>query len=68
MKESPSNTQFHTWCLSRKTLAPEGLAPEEHVHVAPEGVAELLRVLVLMLEHGVIMRVSGALEGRGLGQ
>ena len=59
---------FYTWSLSRQTLAPEGLAPEEDVHVAPEGGAELPRVLVLMLEHVVIVRLSGALERRRPGE
>ena len=57
-----------TWSLCRKTLAPEGLAPEEDIHVAPEGVAELTRVLMLVLDHVVIVRVSRALEGRRRGE
>ena len=59
---------FLTWRLCRQTLAPEGLAPEEDIHVAPEGVAELTRVLMLVLDHGVIVRVSRALEGRRRGE
>ena len=46
------------WRLCRQTLAPEGLAPEEDIHVAPEGVAELTRVLMLVLKHVVIVRVD----------
>ena len=59
-----------TWSLPRKTLAPEGLALEEGVHVAPEGVTELLRLWMLMLRlvPGVIVGVSGALEGGGGGE
>ena len=56
-----------TWSLPRKTLTPECLALEEGVHVAPEGVAELLCLWMLMLRlvPVVIVGVSGALEGGG---
>jgi hypothetical protein len=47
------------WSLPRKTLAPEGLASEEDIHVAPEGVAEHLCLFMLMWEHVIIVRVSG---------
>ena len=46
------------------------LLSEEGVHVAPEGVTELLRLWMLMLRlvPGVIVGVSGALEGGGGGE
>ena len=48
----------------RSHLKAEGLAPEECVHVEPEGVAELLSLWMLMLGlvPGVIVGVLGALE------
>ena len=52
----------HTWSISRKPLAPEGLAPEEDVHVAPEGVAELMSLLVLVMEKVIIKGVAGSFE------
>ena len=54
----------HTWNISRKPLTPEALAPEEDIHVAPEAVAELrrLRVLVCRMEPVVMLRVASAIE------
>jgi len=50
------------WCVSRQPLAPEALAPEEDIHVAPEAGAELgrLRVLVCRMEPVVMLRVASA--------
>lgn len=52
------------WNISRKPLTPEALAPEEDIHVAPEAVAELrrLRVLVCGMEPVVMLRVASAIE------
>ena len=60
----------HTWSISRKPLTPEGLAPEEDVHVAPEAVAELRRLGVIRarLEPFIIVRIASAKEtGLGMG-
>jgi len=50
------------WSVSRQPLTPEGLAPEEDIHVAPEAGAELrrLRVLVCGMEPVVMLRVASA--------
>jgi len=58
------------WSISRKPLTPEGLAPEEDVHVAPEAVAELRRLGVIRarLEPFIIVRIASAKEtGLGMG-
>ena len=60
----------HTWSISRKPLAPEGLAPEEDVRVAPEAVAELRHfgVIRTRMEPLIIVRIASAKEtGLGMG-
>ena len=60
----------HTWSISRKPLAPEGLASEEDVHVAPEAVAELRRlgVIITSMVPFIIVRIASAKEtGLGMG-